>query len=244
MSRDLAVTAVLNGFERPYNLNSQIDAVESQSIKPDEILLWYNKGEKPQIVPDGVNAAVCNTNFGVYARFAYAMMAKTPYVAILDDDTIPGPHFFRSAIRLIEEKNCMVGTVGVILTRDEYPGHRRTGWPTCNVEAERVDLIGHAWVMRREWLHYLWQDMPLLWNNGEDIHLSAILKMNGIESYVSPHPAANRTVWGSLMGNELGSDAAALWKRRSYEKHKSERTECVRHWISKGWKPMFMEGGI
>ena len=37
-----------------------------------------------------LNADLSNYNYGVWARFAYALNARTDYVCVLDDDTIPG----------------------------------------------------------------------------------------------------------------------------------------------------------
>ena len=37
------ITVVLNVFKRLHNLQKQIDALNSQTIKPDKILIWKNK---------------------------------------------------------------------------------------------------------------------------------------------------------------------------------------------------------
>ena len=36
------ITVVLNGYKRGNNLNEQLEALERQTVKPTEILLWYN----------------------------------------------------------------------------------------------------------------------------------------------------------------------------------------------------------
>jgi hypothetical protein len=36
------ITVILNGYKRPENLNEQLEALKNQTVKPDEILFWYN----------------------------------------------------------------------------------------------------------------------------------------------------------------------------------------------------------
>ena len=47
------ITVILNGFRRAENLNEQLEALQNQTIKPDEILLWYNNpnnGTEPNMI--------------------------------------------------------------------------------------------------------------------------------------------------------------------------------------------------
>ena len=89
----MSVTVILNGYKRPY-LKEQLEAINNQTVKVDETLLWYNNpGEGYEVdyeVMSQVPTALCNTNFGVWARFAFAFMAKSEYICIFDDDTVPG----------------------------------------------------------------------------------------------------------------------------------------------------------
>ncbi|MGA0327796.1 MAG: hypothetical protein ACO3OK_12425, partial [Limisphaerales bacterium] len=42
--------------------------------------------------------------------------------------------------------------------------------------------------MRRDTLKYLWQEYPISWDNGEDIHFSyTAQKYGNIKTYVPPH---------------------------------------------------------
>jgi len=82
----------MTGFERPQNLQRQLDAILGQTIPivKDDIMVWYNKGTSPQQPPPGIKTIMCNYNAKFHGRFALALLAKTEYVAIFDDDTIPG----------------------------------------------------------------------------------------------------------------------------------------------------------
>lgn len=39
-----------------------------------------------------------------YGRFALGLLATTPYVAILDDDCLPGPRYFELCLRTINTR--------------------------------------------------------------------------------------------------------------------------------------------
>ena len=66
-------------------------------------------------------------------------------------------------------KEGILGSAGVTLNSDKYIDHVRCGWPSQNKETTRVDLVGHAWFFKRDWLQYLWREKPTTWDNGEDI---------------------------------------------------------------------------
>ena len=39
------ITVILNGYLRPEFLSTQLDAINSQTIQPKEIMLWQNNSE-------------------------------------------------------------------------------------------------------------------------------------------------------------------------------------------------------
>lgn len=84
------ITAILNGYKRPQFLQEQVDAINNQTIKPVEIMLWQNNTEGfDSELTSKLTTASSNKNLGVWARFAFALNAKTEYICIFDDDTIP-----------------------------------------------------------------------------------------------------------------------------------------------------------
>ena len=76
---------------RGENLELQYESLKTQTLAPKEIMLWQNKGEdfNPEITNKMVHTN-SNKNFGVWARFAFALNAETEYICVFDDDTIPG----------------------------------------------------------------------------------------------------------------------------------------------------------
>jgi hypothetical protein len=242
-SKDGDITVILNCYRRPYNLKMQVDAIRAQSVKPVQIWLWINYHEdNKDFDPStlGVDKVFSNDfNWKFYGRFAAALLADTEYIAIYDDDTIPGKRWHENCLETMKTHEGILGSAGIILKSDRYVNHDRCGWPTQNREVTEVDLVGHSWFFKREWLRYLWQEKPVTWENGEDIQFGFMAKVHGgIPTYCPPHPPEDRELHGSILGNELGIDnkATSTNSSVSHQQFFSERDRCVQEGIKSGWK--------
>lgn len=214
------VTVILNGYRRPEYLKEQHKAVLTQTVQPAEIMIWQNRSpETPyfeQFLLDNMKVASCNQNLGVWARFAYALMAKTKYVCIIDDDTIPGKKWLENCIHTIENHPNvgLLGTIGLrFKTPDTYYGADRYGWDGVNpTEPTEVDIVGHAWFFKRETLSIFWRELPdpKFTTSGEDIHFSWMLqKYSDLRTFIPPHPPEDIEKWGSLKAMQYGGDHKA-----------------------------------
>jgi hypothetical protein len=237
------ITAILNGYKRPQFLKEQVESIRNQTIPPIEIMLWQNNTDGfDEKLTDSLTTASCNKNLGVWARFAYALNAKTEYICIFDDDTIPGDMWFENCLTTLKTHEGLLGTIGLIYnTSNSYRPNTRFGWADINnPEPIRVDIVGHAWFFKREWLSAYWRELPPigLTTVGEDMHFSyTIQKFLGLNTYVPPHPEDNKRLWGSLKGWEMGTEQNALSFNNnnlilmdSYHKHLiSNNFKLVRH---------------
>lgn len=237
------ITVILNAYRRPYNLKMQIQAIREQSVPPKEIWLWINQHEDNEHFDfselDVDKIFHNNHNWKFYGRFAGALLVDTEYVAIYDDDTVPGSRWHENCVNTMSTHEGILGSAGIILKSDRYINHDRCGWPTKNSEVTEVDLVGHAWFFKRDWLRYLWQEKPVTWDNGEDIQFGFMAKIYGnIPTYCPPHPIDQPELHGSILGNELGIDSKATSTNSSisHQQFFSERDECVRKGLQKGWK--------
>ena len=101
------VTFVLNTWQRPHTLKEQLDALSEQTIKPSELMVWQNQPTDPknafhlQDNTGSIKISHNNYNYGVWARFAFALNAKSDYICLLDDDTIPGIRWTENCISSI-----------------------------------------------------------------------------------------------------------------------------------------------
>jgi hypothetical protein len=217
------ISVILNGYKRPHALRRQLKAVKSQSISPSEILLWRNNAQsnvtdlKFLLGPRrGIERTNSSQNLGVWARFAFALMSKSQFVCIIDDDTIPGPNWLENCFSSYMVQPGLFGTIGVRFNSAAgYDGkQKRIGWDNPNSAIERVDIVGHSWFFPKEYLQFFWREFPetIPLSAGEDIHFSYTLqKFAGIGTFVPPHPVDRQELWGSqpILAMKLGGDSSA-----------------------------------
>ena len=253
------ITVVLNGYKRGKNLDEQMEALKNQTLPPDEILLWYNNpGDNDLINYDigtEIPVAYCNYNFGVWARFYYAFNARNPYVCVFDDDTIPGKKWLENCMNTMKTHEGLLGTVGLVWPKPNpperssyYEPYARFGWPERgnNNEVVQVDLVGHSWFFKKEWLSHMVRELPDPKYNtcGEDMHFSYMLqKYAGIKTYVPPHPISDKELWGSLKGGTYGGDENSLWETNQVNVEgtpfKHLMNQYFREQRMKGWKLVY-----
>jgi glycosyltransferase involved in cell wall biosynthesis len=238
------ITVILNGFKRSQHFKKQLEAIENQTIKPKEILLWQNLGENfDKHLTSRTTHSSCNKNLGVWARFAYALNADTEYVCVFDDDTIPGKKWLENCLNTIQEHDGLLGTIGVkFQTTQSYHPNTRVGWANPNNNTEEVDIVGHSWFFRREWLSTFWRELPDVKQTrlvGEDMHFSYTLqKYLNKKTYVPPHPIDDMEMWGSKpdTGWGIGQDSAAL---SMFPLNISLMSMEYQKYINRGFKPLF-----
>jgi len=250
------ITAVLNGYKRGDNLNEQLEALKNQTLPPDEILLWYNNpGDNDLLNYDiggEIPVAYCNYNFGVWARFYFAMNARNPYVVVFDDDTIPGKKWLENCMNTMNEKEGLLGTVGLLYPNPLPPQHSsyyehylRFGWPELgnNEKTVQVDLVGHSWFFKKEWLSHMVRELPDPKYNtcGEDMHFSYMLqKYANIPTFVPPHPRSDKELWGSIKGAEYGGDVNSLWESNQANVEGTPFKQLMNQYFheqrNKGWR--------
>ena len=231
------VTVILNTYKRPHTLRPQYEAVVGQSCMPAEVFVWQNHpdhGQGVEVDPSAFDQDVLdrcvtvnsvNTNFGVWGRFAFALNARTTYVCVLDDDTIPGARWLENCLETMRTHRGLLGAVGIVHEGTaSFAEHRRVGWCAPNQNVEAVDYVGHAWFFEREWLTAFWRELPsrelFAYESephalcaGEDMHFSYTLqKYLGLGTFVPPHPVTDRSLWGSDpdLAAAYGTDDAAV----------------------------------
>ena len=234
------ISVVLNAYKRTDYLALQLDAIENQTIKPHEIFVWQNAGgEIDKNLMHRFIIARCSENLGVWARFAFALNVRADYICIFDDDTIPGNRWFENCLNTLKEYDGLLGTRGLRYhSTKRYHPFEHYGWGNPNDETVQVDIVGHAWFFRREYLSFFWSEMPPIESNyiaGEDIHFSYMLQKFGIGTYVPPHPKNDKNLWGSLPehGLKIGTDNNAI---SSSQTALSRFDNALRYYTKNGFK--------
>jgi glycosyltransferase involved in cell wall biosynthesis len=212
------ISVILNVYKRSINFGEQLNAILNQSIEPLEILVWENGTET---VPDEFRKKVTitrsSTNFGVWARFAYALNSRGEFVCIFDDDTIPGNRWLENCYTTFMKTPGLLGTRGVVFeNQNAYSMHSDVGVYGPNVETEQVDIVGHSWFFKKDWLGEFWGDLGNRFLNdvaGEDIHFSFVVQQRlNLPTLVPPHPVDDLSLWGSDPGRarKLGAGQESI----------------------------------
>lgn len=215
------ITVILNLYKRPHVLLEQINAIQQQTVQPKQIIVWRNHVdgiEIPEAVTSDSNIIIinCNKNLGVWPRFTIGLLASTTYVAVFDDDTIPGKKWFENCLHTIKVHNGLLGSIGLIFNNSsKYMNYCRIGWSSCNDTARQVDIVGHAWFFKREWILELAKIIPdyeKLLLVGEDMGFSWALQQIGIPTYVPPHPSNDLEMFGSIphLAYKYGTEAVGI----------------------------------
>ena len=216
------VSIILNGYKRNH-LKEQVDAIKSQTYPVEEIFYWQNTVPGFSYDEDTyseLNSALSNYNYGVWARFAYALNCRTDYVCVLDDDTIPGTRWIENCVKTYETHPGLLGGIGLWFNNKNYELEllengevAKFGWQVNNPEPVQVDIVGHSWFFARDLLSVFWREIPdNRWTMlcGEDIHFSHMLqKYTDLKTWVPPHPPKDTSMWSSLKAIQYGGDHLA-----------------------------------
>jgi len=233
-----SVSVLINGYLRPSNVDRIVEACLSQSVLPAEIIIRWNNREaaKQSKYSRYFPCIYSDRNTGVWSRFHDAFDLMGEYICIFDDDTIPGSRWLENCLVVFSAHPGLLGTVGLRFKDiSSYMNHSRYGWPAPSETVSQVDIVGHCWFFKREWLYLYWSEQGprYLKLAGEDIHFSYILQKHGIKTYVPPHPQGDKTLWGSLAGSSAGTDSAAI----SMHPDAAQKWDVPFHsYLSKGWR--------
>jgi glycosyltransferase involved in cell wall biosynthesis len=238
---DEGITVILTAYRRVEYLAEQIAGIRQQTIAPTEIWVWTNASpdELKDVSALADRVIVSNTNWLFWGRFALGNLSRTGYVAFFDDDILPQPRWFENCLNTIKNgHDGILGGSGVLLPlAGGYSSKNKAGWNGKHLTTTTdVDLVGHAWFMRKQHLQYMWREEPYSWNNGEDIHLSYMaLKHGGIKTCVPPHPEDDQSLWSCRpdFGKIVGRKNVATFKTTD---HRQTRTDIVQSYRRDGWR--------
>ena len=111
----IMITVVLNIYKRLEYLEEQIKAINNQSVKVSEIIIWQNGTEERKIpnLDPSIKHIYSTHNFGVWSRFSAALNSKNEFICIFDDDTIPGKNWIKNCLNTIQKYEGLLGSRGV-----------------------------------------------------------------------------------------------------------------------------------
>lgn len=245
------VSVIMNVYKHPASLESQLIAIENQTLKAKEILLYQDGTGDTITIPQHLRSRfnvieIGDINKGVWERFYFAeRKAQSTYVCVLDDDTIPGRRWLENCHASMLQQEGLYGTIGVLLKEPrKYPYKageywKRIGWANPNIYTVEVDFVGHAWFFKREWLQYLIEAPQEIQYKvaGEDMGFSFQLQKHGISTFVPPHPDGELDFFGS---NPVTAATLGTQEGKVYSQKDSKRlfNKVVNILMDKGWNTL------
>lgn len=248
------ITAILTVWKRDHLLE-QLQVLEQQSHPPEQIWVYHcGKHQSPDYSLLDHYPNLCyqfNSNdLGYFGRFNLALLAKTAYIFIMDDDIVPSAHWLEKGMQLCSAHQSIISPAGRIIPpgsfRPEeirYPRHAQTFYigdgdaarfNRCPADSF-VDYGCNSWLLKTEWMKYFWSIKPYTLETGEDIHLSAAAFIQGGIRTICP-----RQEELGLCGNlnkSYGLDEHASWRKSEFAEN---REKIFTYWIKeKGWKPIY-----
>lgn len=236
-----SIGVLLTSFMRPQNLARQLAAIRAQTVQPEDLIIWHNHGgvDPPADVLRSTKCIAANFNSGVWPRFsACRTLFNTEFVAVYDDDTIPGKLWLEHCLASHDEREALIGAVGVTFpegTRNPRVFSGPHGTNGCD-----VDIVGHCWFFRRSLLEHYPDCHWLHRTAGEDYAMSLAAQRAGIPVVVPLQPAGLEDCWGTTEQN-LGADSVALWRTAGEEEKKHDAHNAM---LAMGWQPLCTRLGV
>lgn len=237
-------TAIIGVYNGVQDYKMLMDGLLAQTIKPQKIIVWVNrhndkKFDRNELEYKYKNVLVLesNENLGCYARFTACHLATTPYVMIFDDDTIPGPRWAEQCASVFQQyPNAVLGSRGIRLISNTYTPSQALDTSNGPINGlVPCDIIGHCFIIPKNHVNYMFAQPVPDWTNGEDIQLCAQASIAGHPVFVVPQPTKETF---ASQKRELGNTSDRL--SGGNPNHYKVRSELVRYWTAKGWKPLFM----
>ena len=233
----MSIGVLLTTFKRPHTLRPQLEAIGRQTLEPDSLVIYHNEGGVSPDLDAMRNHRVVSENqaAGVWQRFAWCLHGfNTEFVCVLDDDTIPGDGWLQNCMTCFQAHAGLYGANGVRfphLKRDPRTYH---GFQDRCANTMQVDIVGHSWFFKREWLRAWLATPPACYEPtaGEDYHWAYVMQQMGLNCFVPPQNSSDRV--GSRHPG-LGTDEHALYLTPGEEDKKFSVHDAYRRL---GWKPM------
>lgn len=247
-----SLTVILSTFERPQMLRRQVQYLAAQTMGAEVLAVVANAGTVPHdhqmLSPtSGLVSIVHNMNLGPWARFIDARKFPTKYLAILDDDVLPGPKWIEACIERLEEAEksgegtYCISPTGEIFQSDSSQDSYRVGPLSPRPEEMEVDVGKQGWVFRRDLLD-LFDAFPRNPDQrvGWDLHFAAACQSKGILTIVLPYEIGNKAAWGAIeppstersLSQQIDEQGAQGGKNYAYV-----RDEAYRFYRAQGWTP-------
>lgn len=227
------ITVLLTVFKRK-TLNLQLQSLRNQSVRPRNVVVYHDMNfrrvSKSRIRRLGYHLTENSFNTKFIGRFAYLLNAQTEWVAVMDDDIIPGKYCLENYLSQSESTGGIIGGMGRI-SRTNPLKDNLVQPPDVGIRPHPVlvDFVGHMWLFRKVQLFDMFAYPPITYETGEDMHLCFSSKLrSGIPSFAGGQRSDDESCDTSM--NKYAADEHAAYLRMP----KSEREAVEEYFSDKG----------
>lgn len=227
VQRNLAV--ILSSHMRPQMTEQQLLKLRQQTIHAKRIVFLVSPGlSANEALLSSQETVRTSFPFTPWRRFYEAAMQDAEWVAILDDDTIPGSRWLEAALDYLKDNtNDVVAARGVKL--DDSLGEHMVGPGQEPQEITEVDYGENGWVLSRQKLVDL-LGMDILGSNGAfgwSVHLGWAAKQQGGKTVVLPYGTQTAGMLQGPARDTVSLRRAPIWADKHHE--------ILRHYRNAGW---------
>eukprot|EP00614_Pseudopedinella_elastica_P034064 CAMPEP_0172635508 /NCGR_PEP_ID=MMETSP1068-20121228/199767_1 /TAXON_ID=35684 /ORGANISM="Pseudopedinella elastica, Strain CCMP716" /LENGTH=276 /DNA_ID=CAMNT_0013447757 /DNA_START=70 /DNA_END=897 /DNA_ORIENTATION=+ len=164
-------------------------------------------------------------------------MISAEYIALFDDDKIPGPRWVEHALAESKTRESIIGYSGRLWISSKLyhvPVYRTE-------DTVQVDYVGQCWVMKSSWIQHMWRDRPVTVENAEDMQFSAqALIYGGVRTFIASQPRNDPSVWCDSKPS-YGVDKHSSSIRSDHLAWSRERTGTLNYMIkTRGFTPLVL----
>lgn len=229
------LTVLLTVFKRK-TLSMQLEALNRQSISARQVVVYHDEHHRRiprrSLLRRGISVTENSANTKFIGRFAYLINAPTEWIAVMDDDIIPGAYCLENYLAQAEQTGGIIGGMGRI-ARSNPLKDGLTQPPDVGIRPDPVlvDFVGHMWLFRKQLLFDMFAFPPVTYATGEDMHLCFSSKLrSGVPSFAGGQRSDDESCDTSM--NKYAADEHAAYLHMP----KSEREAVEKYFSDKGLK--------
>lgn len=241
-ARQVDVTVFLySSGEAPVLLATQIKALQRQTVQPKALYIHVD-GPTGHDEKTLAKLMPCRTpsRVGRHLRLALAREAETSYVAILEEDAMPGPRWLERAMEAMASADtdelafgpAVIACSGVLQVSED-PGQAHVVGPELprGEQSLEIDYGRQGWLFATE-LARVAEGLPRVGFSSDSlgILLAAAAQQAGISTVVMDY-GTDHGNWGSTSPHQYGVDPA-------------DTAEAFAAYLAMGWEPPLTGAGL
>jgi len=207
------ITAIIQSYRRQENIPIIVKRLKEQTHPPSRIIVWNdNDGSEKDLHIKGIE--IINTNSNEWhncGSFLIAYFCTTDYVAIIDDDRLPGKRWLDFCVKNIKSQKHIYTGFGIKLRTNKYSGRVEVkGMVSKEKKFVEVDMAGNIYFFPKNAILPMFSKRPPFWDHISDLHFSFMARKVGYKIYV-PFPLLKEQLPFSA-GLPIGVHQRAMYK--------------------------------